>query len=76
MPNDSRQAGQDTEVTAAMIEAGVQTYLGYCPDTGVGDTIDRKMVADIYASMVGQIDKVSICISSFSSSARERTVSQ
>jgi len=47
-----RQAGAQLESpTVAMIEAGVEVYLGYCPDSGVGDDIDRRMIKEIFSVM-------------------------
>lgn len=44
-------ASPEITVTPEMIEAGVSTYLEWCPDTGVGDSVDRKMVQAIFAAM-------------------------
>ena len=41
----------EIEVTAEMIEVGVRVYLEHCPDSGVGDRLDRKMIAEIFAGM-------------------------
>lgn len=41
----------ETEVTPEMIEAGVEVYLGYCPDSGLGDATDRRMVAAVFRAM-------------------------
>ena len=50
--SDLPQDGQaSAEITSGMIEAGVAVYLEHCPDTGVGDRIDRKMVAEIFEAM-------------------------
>jgi hypothetical protein len=38
----------EIEITPEMIEAGVSIYLGHCPDTGTGDVMDRKMIAEIF----------------------------
>lgn len=53
---DNRQAGDrkgvtSYEVTPEMIDAGVASYLEWCPDSGCGDEVDRRMVADIFAAM-------------------------
>jgi hypothetical protein len=49
--DQSGAGGSDSEITDEMIEAGVETYLGFCPDSGVGDALDRKMVGRIYEAM-------------------------
>ena len=59
MPADSRQAGDEKkegvpqiEVTPEMIEAGIQVYLEWCPNSGTGDRVDRKMIVEIFGAMV------------------------
>lgn len=42
------------EVSPAAIAAGLDVYLSYCPDTGVGDVADERMVAAIYAAMIAK----------------------
>jgi hypothetical protein len=44
------QAG--VEISNEMIQAGAAVYLGFCPDSGVGDAVDRKMVAEIFLAML------------------------
>ncbi len=44
-------ASSEITVTPEMIEAGVTVYLEWCPDTGVGDSVDRKMVQAIFSAM-------------------------
>jgi len=39
------------EATPEMIEAGIEAYLEWCPDSGTGDRTDQKMVAEIFAAM-------------------------
>jgi hypothetical protein len=38
--------------TPAMIEAGIEVYLGYCPDSGAGDSVDRRMIEEIFSAMI------------------------
>jgi len=55
MCNGSRQAdalNMEIEVSPKMIDAGVDEYLAYCPDTGLGDGIDRRMVGEIFKAMI------------------------
>lgn len=40
-----------TEVTPAMLDAGVAVYLEHCPDSGVGDELDRRMVGRVFRAM-------------------------
>ncbi len=40
------------EISSEIIEAGVAVYLGFCPDSGVGDMLDRKMVIEIFLAML------------------------
>jgi hypothetical protein len=40
------------EITPAMVQAGVDEYLAHCPDSGVGDELDRSMVTEIYRKML------------------------
>jgi hypothetical protein len=47
----SRQAGAEIEVTRAMEEAGVETFLEHYPDTGAGDFQDYRMVREIFLAM-------------------------
>jgi hypothetical protein len=57
LPSDSEtDAGNEPgvpqiEVTPEMIEAGVEIYLQWCPDSGTGDRTDQKMVAEIFVAM-------------------------
>lgn len=44
--------GDASWITPAMIEAGVRVYLEHCPDSGVGDRLDRKMVVEIFSEML------------------------
>ena len=49
-------AGNETgvpliEVTPEMLEAGVETYLEWCPNSGTGDRTDQKMIAEIFVAM-------------------------
>jgi hypothetical protein len=46
-----RDKSNQAVVTAAMVEAGIEALLGHCPDTAVGDRIDREMVEEIYRAM-------------------------
>lgn len=55
---DSRKANGDrpafeTEVTDAMVAAGVEVLLAFCPDTAAGDETDRRMVVRIFRAMGG-----------------------
>ena len=43
----------EIEVTPEMINAGVDTYLNFCPDSGWGDSLDREMVREIFTAMSG-----------------------
>jgi hypothetical protein len=45
---------KDIEVTPEMMKAGVDVYLGHCPDSGVGDTLDRQMIREIFLVMVAK----------------------
>ena len=47
----ARQAGAETDVTAAMVEAGVEVFLDWHPDTGIGDALDRLIVTEIFLAM-------------------------
>ena len=54
--DEPRQGGKadsqpQMEVTDEMIEAGVQAYLEWSPDTGTGDSADHRMVRDIFMAM-------------------------
>ena len=51
MKHEKHEPDEAIEVTPAMIDEGVRFYLECCPDTGVGDSIDRKMVAEIFEAM-------------------------
>jgi hypothetical protein len=57
-PNDSADRPAPTKpgikVTPQMIAAGVEVYLGYCPDTGAGDATDRAMVVEMFAAMAAK----------------------
>lgn len=51
---DAMPAGvPQIEVTPEMIEAGVDAYLDFCPDSGTGDRTDQRMVAEIFRRMTG-----------------------
>lgn len=55
--NEDRDRAEDQagvaqiEVTPEMIDAGVDVYVEWCPDTGVGDAVDRKMIIEIFSEM-------------------------
>ena len=48
---------QIVDATPAMVDAGVTVYLERCPDSGLGDWQDRKMVMEIFAAMSAAQDK-------------------
>jgi hypothetical protein len=35
-----------------MVEAGLQVYLDHCPDTGMGDALDREMIREIISAAI------------------------
>lgn len=43
----SRQASAKCEITDSMVEAGVQVYQGYCPDSASYGVTDYEMVREI-----------------------------
>ena len=54
MTNADHDFGKNTkeiEVTPEMLAAGLSAYLDRCPDTGVGDPSDRKMITEIFRPM-------------------------
>lgn len=53
--------GEEIEITPEMIWAGVECYLRHCPDTGVGDEIDRRMVRQIFEAMLTVAGRVATC---------------
>jgi len=42
---------EDVEITAAMIQVGVDEFRAHYPDTAVGDVLDRQMITAIYETM-------------------------
>jgi len=40
------------EITDEMISSALHVYLQYCPDTGVGDHLDRTMVAEMLVAAI------------------------
>jgi hypothetical protein len=53
VPDDRAGASRDQiEVTPGMLKAGLEIYLGHCPDTGVGDDLDRRMIKEIFTAMI------------------------
>ena len=40
-----------SQITPEMIEAGLEVYLEWHPDTGTGDNVDRLTVKEIYEAM-------------------------
>jgi hypothetical protein len=53
MTKHSPYSGGDAPVVISpqMIDAGVRVFLESYPDTAVGDSQDRQMIAEIYAAM-------------------------
>lgn len=49
-----RKEQAEIEITPEMIEAGVEVLREHCPDTAVGDSLDRQMVREIYGAMRSQ----------------------
>lgn len=41
------------EIPSAMIDAGLAVYLDHCPDSGLGDQLDREMIAKIIRAAIG-----------------------
>lgn len=59
MTNSDGQGGNEKgvpqiEVTPEMIEAGLEVYLGFCPDSGTGDNTDRRMLSEIFRTMLAR----------------------
>jgi len=40
------------------IDEGVRVYLEHCPDSGVGDRLDRKMIVEIFEAMMAAMPSV------------------
>jgi|HubBroStandDraft_1064217.scaffolds.fasta_scaffold1640190_1 hypothetical protein len=38
------------KITDEMVEAGLEVYLRHCPDSGLGDSLDRRMIAEIMSA--------------------------
>ncbi len=43
---------KEYEINEQMVDAGLDSYLGCCPDSGMGDIIDRHMIIDIFKAMI------------------------
>jgi hypothetical protein len=50
-PSEISERDEELTVTPGMVSAGIGVLLEYCPDTAVGDGVDRRMVKRIYLAM-------------------------